>query len=130
MEKQFTITAPNGTEHLVKSADEAARFMHILSNGYMDNTVEALTEFLGREEDSTYEFGGWAVSGESLTPEQKVERAKVEFVLVKKDVTETVNCVEAIAHVCDCAINTVVKRLKDTPEGFTIKGWTVTRKVL
>lgn len=128
MKKQFSFTAPNGGEHLVKSADEAARFMHILSNGYMDISVADLTKLLDGEKAATYEFGGWAVSGDPLTAEQKAERCKSQFVLTKKDVTETVDCVEAIAHVCDCAINTVVKRLKETPEGFTIKGWTVTRK--
>ena len=123
--KVVTITAPNGKVHPVKSADEGARFMVIITNGYLDIPVDELTKKLDTTEDVEHTCGGWTVAVGDVDEGKPLEK----FILTKGDVKETVFTLEAISTVCDCAINTVVKRLEKTPEGFTVKGWKITREV-
>jgi len=121
--KVVSITAPNGKVHPVTSADEGARFMYIITNGYLDIPVEQLTTSLEAGEDFEHICGGWRVSLGDASEEKKL----ATFRLTKGEVVETVHTLEAIAMVCDCAINTVTKRLGKTPEGFTVKGWKIER---
>lgn len=116
------IVAPNGNEHPVKSVDEGVRFMAIISNGYMDVNVDTLTEQMTKGGVEKYTFGGWTVKTVTDSAPVKVVN---KYTVTKGAVSETASSSEAIAHICDCSINTVVARLRNDVTGFTVKGWKV-----
>ena len=122
-DKVVRVVAPNGNKYPLTNVDEGARFMFILTNGYLDIAVDALREKLEGDEP-THTCGGGTVE---VVEADLVAESK-SYTVSKGDVVETVHTAEAIAHICDCTINTVVNRLTKDPSGFTVKGWTVALK--
>lgn len=119
--KVVLIVSPSGNKFPVLNADEGARFLNIITNGYLDISVDELKKKLETEKDAKHTCGGWTV--EVAEGEEKV--AKSTYKVTKGETVETVHTAEAIAHICDCAVNTVITRLKKNAKGFTVKGWTV-----
>lgn len=119
--RAVVITSPSGNKFPVKNADEGSRFMFILTNGYLDIDVVDLKKQMESKEDTSHTCGGWTIS----VYDNVDEKPSAKYKLTKGDDCEEVSTAEAIAHVCDCTINTVISRLKKDPAGFTVKGWNV-----
>ena len=123
--KTPVIIAPNGNQHQVPSIEEAVRTLAIIANGYLDVDPAKLTKDLLDKEIESYKFGGWELR---MVSEVEVQKPAItKYMLTKGDKSETVSSAEAIAHICDCSINTVSKRLAKDPKGFTVKGWKIAK---